>query len=84
MGIISSRIQENELLTELEHLKSREQTLRSENEKLKMEMKHILDPKNIDSFLWYHGNSILEDTFEKKYITKYHSYIQQQHQRNYT
>tara|TARA_Y100000389_G_C16996698_1_gene287539 strand:+ start:99 stop:383 length:285 start_codon:yes stop_codon:yes gene_type:complete len=89
MGIFSSRLKENELLTELENLnvvyinlyntyeyvKSQEQQLRSENDHLKNKIKRIMDTTNITTFLSDHDNSILEDTFEKAYITKYHSYL---------
>lgn len=90
MGLINSRIREDDLLTELEHLnatylnlyktyeyvKAQEHMLLSENNYLKKQINSVIDRTNIDNFLSDHDNSILEDTFEKAYITKYHSYLE--------
>ena len=89
MGIASSRIDENELLNEYEklnvtylnlyktyeHVKAQEDVLRSENKDLQKQIKRLVDRKNVDNYLSGHDNSILEDTFEKEYILKYHTYL---------
>ena len=90
MGLINSRIRENDLLTELEHLnatylnlyetyeyvKAKEIMLDNENKDLKNRLKRVISRTNIDNFLSDHDNSVLEDTFEKTYITRYHSYLE--------
>lgn len=36
---------------------------------------HILDINNVDCFLKKNQNDMLEDQFERHYITKYHTYL---------
>ena len=90
MGAFSSRIKENDLLTELEKLnveymnlyktyeyvKAREASLHSKNNDLRKQLNRILDHRNIDTFMTEHNNKILDDAFEMAYISKYHSYLE--------
>ena len=49
--------------------------IREENALLKAQMSLLLDEKNVENYVAKCDNTMLEDTFEKIYLSGYHAYL---------